>query len=775
MDEKPQMWSTHDLACAHCRTRKIRCGRERPQCESCKRDGVECRYSSPGKRINHVKLLCQNFEALEDQLNSIQSDLSALTSLVKSGNAGKSLPVSGEDWLEDILDGGGATDTRKDRHIVRDEQHLVDRYHGPSSLYTLCKEFHDDPIFETSEADAILDNDIAIRIMLQQLLTDAGKEEYLDIPSEHTGICLPPRQFLSIVVGQFFKNADYATDIFVRSNFQVHLDRVYSQPLKPSDEGWAVCFNVIVLLAIRKDQTNQGNNSFIQPFLQTLRMAVNNPRVFLTPRLVNVQALALLSYIAEQYSTAALADLVFAQACLLARTMGLHQSRASAKGIPSEELLERQKVFRSLYIRDKNSAICQGSTAWLPAYESTITRLPGSLGGDEAKYAARIELAQIQHDIYRHLHAVETADLPSSKHSQLVSHLEQKLEHWAATQQINKVSPTSAESATLLLSFFATRICVLKGSDQAFRDAKASCILFLLATTPHPDPGLVETFDELFSRARSCSPLSAKKAEESSDECPQARTTASDEAEIRASLIPRLATSFPLAAAFIVAKGILQQPMTAPDEPVSQPEKEILLLEALRDRYVSAAHQEGVGNLASRLCRTLDSLARIVRQKRSPEGVSTPSIVFNELSSHQSTASSASQRASVGRSLKGTPPGPEAPSTVVSVGEAVSTSSLLLPFMQPLDSPSSCSPWLGNAGHGGASSAMVLSPWPGSYKQQSDGQGRVGKRPRQPSQAELFDIATGFPDHGPRAEEDPLFTFDFLTAGNDIAIFEVDE
>ncbi|KAJ4189604.1 hypothetical protein NW755_005608 [Fusarium falciforme] len=293
--EQPQMWSTHDLACAHCRARKIRCGRERPQCESCKRDGVECRYSSPGKRINHVKLLCQNFEALEDQLSSIQSDLSTLTSLVRSGNGAKSLPTPGEDWLpEDTAARSDETSAapRKDRNIARDVSQSVDRYHGPSSLYTLCKEFHDDPVFGTSDHDS--NDGVAVRVMLQQMLAEASKEQQLDIASDHTGICLPPRQFLNIVVGQFFKTADYATDIFTRSNFQANLDRIYSHPPRPSDEGWAVCFNVIVLLAIGKDQTSHGNSPFIQPFLQTLGMAVNNPRVFLTPRLVNVQALALL-------------------------------------------------------------------------------------------------------------------------------------------------------------------------------------------------------------------------------------------------------------------------------------------------------------------------------------------------------------------------------------------------------------------------------------------------------------------------------------------------
>ncbi|KAF4455873.1 hypothetical protein FALBO_15546 [Fusarium albosuccineum] len=775
------MWSTHDLACAHCRARKIRCGRERPQCESCKRDGVECRYSSPGKRINHVKLLCQNFEALEDHLSSIQSDLSALTSLVKSGNGASSLPASGDErTLQDSARLEGTPTTRKDRHIVRNTSQSVDRYHGPCSLYILCREFQDNSIFETADGD----EDVAIRILLQQMVAEAGQEHEFESPYAHTGICLPPRQFLNIVVGQFFKNADYATDIFLRSTFQAQLDLIYSQSLRPSDEGWAICFNVIVLLTIGKDHSSHGNSPFIQPFRQTLNMAINNSRIFLTPRLVNVQALALLSYVVEQHSNTTLAETVFAQACHLARTMGLDQCYARHQGFSPEETLERQKVLRSLYIRDKNFVICRGSSPCLSEYESSVDRLPKSSEGDESKYLARIELARVQDEIYEKFQTTTAPDLHPSRHSQVVSHLEHKLEQWDSKHRVTKILPTSSESAVLMLSFFSTRLYMLRDIDdprcyhQSFKDAKACCLLFLLATTAQPDSSLTEALDQLLGYTRSCSPMNASSSEDARDNSPQNAPATPDEGEILASVLPRLAASFPLAAVFTVARRFLYQPMAEPDDAPGQPEEEILILEAVRDRFAAAADQEHAENFALRLSRIVDFVTRIVRQKLFPETLSTPPMAFNELSSLQSTASSNSQRTSVGASLKGTPPGPEAHSTATSVSEAVSNSSMLLPFMQPLDSSNSCSPWLGNASHL-ASGAMVLAPWPAPYKQQQhqhhDGTVHVGKRQRLSGQGELFDITPGYADHGHRPEEDSLFTFDFLSAASEVPSFEVDE
>lgn len=218
-----------------------------------------------------------------------------MTSLVKGGSVGKSLPTPNDGWaMEDLAERGEPSSCRPDRYVVRDETQSIDRYYGPYSLYALCREFHDDPMFDTSSNELSPGSDVTIGIILDQMCIEAGSNEQPELSMEHGGICLPPRQFLNIVVGQFFKNADYATDIFVRSTFQTQLERVYSSASEVVDEAWAICFNVIVLLAIGKDNSGQGNSPFTQPFLQILRLAMSNPRVYLTPRLVNVQALALL-------------------------------------------------------------------------------------------------------------------------------------------------------------------------------------------------------------------------------------------------------------------------------------------------------------------------------------------------------------------------------------------------------------------------------------------------------------------------------------------------
>ncbi|KAF4986259.1 hypothetical protein FGRMN_10916 [Fusarium graminum] len=776
--EQPQMWSTHDLACAHCRARKIRCGRERPQCESCKRDGVECRYSSPGKRVNHVKLLCQNFETLEGQLHSIQSDLSDLTSLVKGGNSVRSLSLPTDDGVPDILAGAELeTTSRSNRHIVRNTSQSLDRYHGPCSLYALCKEFHDDPIFGASENNGSLQNVVSEQIMLQEMLDEACNEPHLDMPCHPISICLPPRQFLNLVVGSFFKNIDYATDIFVQSNFQRHIERIYSQPVGPSDEGWAVCCNIIVFLGVKKGPKGQSNSHFVQSLLQTLKMAINNPRVFLTPRLVNVQALALLSYVAEQYSTTSLAELVFAQACLLARTMGLHQSQASFRDLPPEYISERHKVFRSLYIRDKNIAILRGSTSWLPGHDSDVPPLSDEIGMATPDLTARLELAKLQDEVYQTFHAASAPNLRLTRQGQVLSQLQQKLERWASAHDVIQRTLTSTGSSSLMLSFLATRICLLKANEdiksaQPSRDAKTCCLIFLLATTKEPDSHLFEALKETLGPQKPVDQPAPRKGKKIS----RNQTAPSENDDIAAAALPRLATTFPVAAAFMVAKDILKQPPPEVDVISGQLEEEVLLLETLRDQFALAADQALVDNLALIFSRILDLLVRIVRQRLLLETNHTPPVVFNDLPGLDPTQCSNSLQESVVSSFRDTPPGHENYSAVSSTSEVASNPPLSLAFSHALESPNRGSPWFNDTSQAiGIGNAPIPMPWPGHHKRQSGELEHLTKRPRISCQEEYLDIPAGYVDLVSRTEEDTLFTFDFLSTGNDVSVFDMED
>jgi hypothetical protein len=479
--------------------------------------------------------------------------------------------------------------------------------------------------------------------------------------------------------------------------------------------------------------------------------------------------------VAEQYSTTSLAELVFAQACLLARTMGLHRGCISSNNLPPETILERHKVFQSLYIRDKNIAILRGSTSWLPGCESgALSSLESHSESPEAM--ARLELAKLQDEVYQIFYGHNTASLKFPR-SQALGQLQQKLAQWASTYNIMQTPFTSTESFALMLSFLATRICLFKGynstkSIHIFKDAKACCLVFLQATAAKKDRHLSEALNETLGHQKNREKSSTKKAKRNS----QAEGALAEHDENGISMLPRLAITFPLVAAFIIGKTIIQQPMTDADDTPSRPEEEISLLEALRDQFASVADRAHVDNLALNFSKVLGLLVRIVHHRQSPRQSCTPSTAYNELPNLHSTRSSSSLHGSVVSSFRDTPPGPENHSTVSSISEAVPHSSLLLPFTQPLESPTGGSPWFANAGHGiGMNHNPVLVAWPSQSKRQPEEAEIPIKRPRIACHDDFLDIGAGYADHGSRPDDDVLFTFDFLNTGNDISAFGMDE
>jgi hypothetical protein len=220
----------------------------------------------------------------------------------------------------------------------------------------------------------------------------------------------------------------------------------------------------------------------------------------------------------------------------------------------------------------------------------------------------------------------------------------------------------------------------------------------------------------------------------------------------------------------------LLQPIAEANSTPGRPEEEIYLLEALRDQFALATGQAHVDNFALPFSRILDLLVRIVRQKRLPETSHTPSMAFNELPSLDSTRCSSSFQESVGSSFRDTPPGPENFSSVGSISEAHSNPSLVLPFSQPIESPAGGSPWFGNASQTiGMNNTSMLVAWPGQHKRQSGEVEHLNKRPRISCQEEFLDIPTGYADLVSRTEDDTIFTFDFLSTGNDISVFDMED
>ncbi|KAK5632778.1 hypothetical protein RRF57_008492 [Xylaria bambusicola] len=70
-------------ACDQCRSRKVRCDRQQPECSNCRKGGAFCSWSSTSRRVNHTKQLRDDFSSVMDRLDEVHQTLNQLASLTQ--------------------------------------------------------------------------------------------------------------------------------------------------------------------------------------------------------------------------------------------------------------------------------------------------------------------------------------------------------------------------------------------------------------------------------------------------------------------------------------------------------------------------------------------------------------------------------------------------------------------------------------------------------------------------------------------------------------------
>ncbi|GAB1320047.1 Thiamine repressible genes regulatory protein thi1 [Madurella fahalii] len=591
-----------DVACSNCRSRKIRCGKERPSCRSCSRDRVECIYTSPTRRVNHVKALCEGFDDLQSRLILVQEELSSLTALFRTFKALDALPAQPlaekfpyyavSELEHDVV-------PHADGLLTRGNSSSVEKYYGPWTLLALCRDFG-------LQLSTRFGHNSPASSLANQMWLDAED----DIQRGFVRCCevkgqpipLPSRQLLNFVLDSFFSRDEYATDIFVRPLFEKAVERVYNDPSDPSSEAWAACFTVIILLVVGEEHGFNNQDTFTRPLLHATSVAAYQSTIFMSLRVVNVQSLALLSLLAQQTHNQTLGDALFAQACMLAKAMGFYQTgqRSSLSALSLEEARERQKIFRSLYIRDRCSAILRGSPTWIstpsiglnsaqePRSEAVpcVSPLESSSSAYERNKMAWCELATLQGELHRLIFAPQSLLTSVSESRTLLARIAQRLELWSRKHGVpSKPVRLTVDEVSLNLAFLGTRIRVIeaqKAGDmsgavdtQELHDARLSSLLLLISCGALPNDGLADRIRTLLSLAGGNRPDLVAEPTSSAPPSPTTKvsfterqpphtpprpvcTLGSQDPRPHPSIgIHRLAIAYPTIAPFILARNIL--------------------------------------------------------------------------------------------------------------------------------------------------------------------------------------------------------------------------
>jgi hypothetical protein len=184
-------------------------------------------------------------------------------------------------------------DDASDLNVFRNKVDMADRYHGPSSLFVLCKQFRTHFLSASKETKS----GTHMQNLLHNLCEAAGVSEPFPFHIDRPLVHLVPKQQAVTAVGHFLQHLDIRTDIFSQSSLLANLERIYSQPPKPGDDAWAACFQAIALLVLGMELSAQAKSALFDDFARSFlpsRAALVNSSLLSTPRLINVQTLILL-------------------------------------------------------------------------------------------------------------------------------------------------------------------------------------------------------------------------------------------------------------------------------------------------------------------------------------------------------------------------------------------------------------------------------------------------------------------------------------------------
>lgn len=270
--------------------------------KSCKQIHEEI-FASQAVLNGCVCTRCESFDEVNDRLNMVQAQLSALTSMLEAskGTGTLSRSSSANDVHFDaepepnrrsscptLLDHSVGDRVVPGGFVIREEGTLNERYYGPWTLDHECRNFNRD----------VSSSDNSSAQNLLRKFQRALESTPADLPTPQTSQGqnserLLPKVFLSVMVEHFVNQADFCTDIFLKKSLDAAVDRVYSDSRDPLHEAWAVCLDLIFLFVLGAEQPLRAADH-TQPLFDAVDSAIGKQQLFISGRLIAVQTLALL-------------------------------------------------------------------------------------------------------------------------------------------------------------------------------------------------------------------------------------------------------------------------------------------------------------------------------------------------------------------------------------------------------------------------------------------------------------------------------------------------
>ncbi|KAI0105039.1 hypothetical protein GGR51DRAFT_201377 [Nemania sp. FL0031] len=412
---------TPTAACDQCRVRKIRCDRRQPDCSNCIKAGFECNSTNTFKRVNPMKQLRDDFSDVLKHLRDVDKTLGTLTSLTRE-IAARPYPQATHPHLH--------TSSPPAYHALPTPSSGFDPVQPNSQYRPPSPNDHTDllrdPLVETVEFDSGGERLysypaplVLVKSLLRQVasaLLDSNDKEGSSSNKEHLAPALrepiaqtvlrrklddfpfnspcaesvasgdnnpvttPPRLMVNLLGDGYLRNINVRTPIFDDDELRRGIDAHYADDRPQQSSAWALIVNNIVLLELGLEiQTARAshshsrgmNDDIIPSFLKNCHRAIGNLSAFMTPSLVNVQALMTLTLVAREFYNSATAEKVCYAACQVGRAMGLHRSASACQDEKNNDAERvRHRLFRVLYAMDKQRVFMTGQPCDLHMFDS---------------------------------------------------------------------------------------------------------------------------------------------------------------------------------------------------------------------------------------------------------------------------------------------------------------------------------------------------------------------------------------------------------------------
>ena len=294
--------------------------------------------------------------------------------------------------------------------------------------------------------------------------------------------------------------------------------------------------------------------------------------------------------------------------------MGLHQVRSAPEGV-SPEALERYKVFKSLYLRDKSSMILRGSICWLSSGDSRLWLEADANRPVDHKSAARTQLSRLEDDSYQLSLSKDSPGRSSAKYQSELLRIERRLEHWANVNEIFCSPYASNCDIDLKLEFLATRIHLLRKSPepnhilQTLNDSRASCLLVIISYDKH-EKAMIEQLDILLHSKSPSKLLGRQHYGRSSKSSKGFLSESARRSTISISSQPqKLLDTFSLPAFFLLATNVLW-PSLAYDE--SKVEQDLNLLQRTCACFKESGDKTQTNNHIRKVGQTFEGLLGVI-------------------------------------------------------------------------------------------------------------------------------------------------------------------